>query len=331
MASKLSGEEKAAILLRAIGEDAAAEVMRHLSPKDIRKIGQHMAELSNISHEQEAEVIQEFQSAAGSGTVGFEGKAYIKSILSKAMGHDRANQIMESFTSITYPGLESLKWLEARTVAQLVKAEHPQTIAVVLANLDAEQASQVLASLPEHLKGDVAFRLATMQEVQPEMLEQLSHALQESLQSNSGSRALTIGGATVMADILARLDKSTEGHIMAKLAESDPSLAETIRSLMFVFDDLIKIDDRGIQELLKDVSKEDLPIALRAASPDVRDKILRNMSSRAAEMLKEDMDARGPVKLSDVERAQQNILKLCRKLEEEGRVVIGGQGGEVLV
>ncbi|HJU04945.1 MAG TPA: flagellar motor switch protein FliG [Nitrospiraceae bacterium] len=331
MPSKLSGEEKAAILLRAIGEDSAAEVMRHLSPKEIRKVGQYMAELSNVSREQEAEVIQEYQSASGSGSIGFEGKAYIKSILSKAMGADKANQIMESLTSVSYPGLESLKWLDARTVAQLVKVEHPQTIAVILANLDADQASQVLASIPEHLKGDVALRLATMQEVQPEMLEQLSHALQESLQNSSGTRALTIGGATVMADILARLDKNTEANIMTKLAESDPALAETIRSLMFVFDDLIKIDDRGIQELLKEISKEDLPIALRAASPDVREKILRNMSSRAAEMLKEDMDARGPVKLSEVEKAQQNILKLCRKLEEEGRVVIGGQGGEVLV
>ncbi|MGH7232033.1 MAG: FliG C-terminal domain-containing protein, partial [Nitrospiraceae bacterium] len=157
------------------------------------------------------------------------------------------------------------------------------------------------------------------------------NALQEGLQSNAGTRALSIGGASVMADILARLDKNTEGNIMAKLTESDPGLAETIRSLMFVFDDLVKIDDRGIQELLKETSKEDLPIALRAASPDVREKMLRNMSSRAAEMLKEDMDARGPVKLSEVEKAQQNILKLCRKLEEEGRVVIGGQGGEVLV
>ncbi|MGH7233368.1 MAG: flagellar motor switch protein FliG, partial [Nitrospiraceae bacterium] len=173
MASKLTGEEKAAILLRAIGEDAAAEVMRHLTPKDIRKVGQYMAELSNISREQEAEVIQEFQSTSGSGSIGFEGKTYIKSILSKAMGHEKANQIMDSLTSVTYPGLESLKWLDARTVAQIVKVEHPQTIAVVLANLDADQASQVLSSLPEHLRGDVALRLATMQEVQPEMLQQL--------------------------------------------------------------------------------------------------------------------------------------------------------------
>jgi flagellar motor switch protein FliG len=165
-----------------------------------------------------------------------------------------------------------------------------------------------------------------MEEVQPDILQHLSDALQEALKGSSGPRALTIGGAKMMAEIMTRLDKTTEGTIMSKLTERDATLAETIRSLMFVFDDLVKIDDRGMQELLKEVSKEELPLALKAAAPDVVEKVLRNMSSRAAQMLKEDMEARGPVKLSDAEKAQQNILKICRKLEEEGRVVIGGAG-----
>ncbi|MER3425028.1 MAG: flagellar motor switch protein FliG, partial [Nitrospiraceae bacterium] len=212
----------------------------------------------------------------------------------------------------------------------LVKVEHPQTIAVILAHLDPEQGSQVLAGLPNALRGDVALRLATMEEVQPEMLQHLSEALQESLRGSNGPRTLAIGGAEVLAEILTRLDKATEDSIMSKLSERDPVLAENIRSLMFVFDDLVNVDDRGIQELLKEASKEDLTLALKAASPEVRDKIFRNMSSRAAEMLKDDLEARGPVKLSEVERAQQNILKLCRKLEEDGRIVLSG-GDEVMV
>jgi flagellar motor switch protein FliG len=326
MVSKLSGEEKAAILLRAIGEDAAAQVMRHLEPKDIRKVGIYMAELSNISQEQENEVLQEFQTTAGHGTIGFEGREYIKTILSKALGNEKAAHIMDSFTSASYPGLETLKWLDARMVSQLVKVEHPQTIAVVLAHLDPEQAGQVLSGLPDHLRADVAQRLATMEEVQPDILQHLSDSLQEALKGSSGPRAMTIGGAKMMAEIMTRLDKTTEGTIMSKLTERDATLAETIRSLMFVFDDLVKIDDRGMQELLKEVSKEELPLALKAAAPDVVEKVLRNMSSRAATMLREDMEARGPVKLSEAEKAQQNILKICRKLEEEGRVVISGAG-----
>ncbi|WP_447977074.1 flagellar motor switch protein FliG [Candidatus Nitrospira bockiana] len=328
--SKLSGEEKAAILLRAIGEDAAAAVMRHLEPKDIRKVGVYMTEISNITREQEAEVMQEFQAVADQGTISFEGKEYIKTILSKALGPDKAAQIMDSFTSMTYPGIETLKWLDPRAVSQLVKVEHPQTIAVVLAHLDPEQSSHVLSALPDALRADVALRLATMEEVQPEMLQHLSDALQEALRGNSGPRALSIGGAKVMAEIMTRMDKTTEGSIMSKLTERDPALADTIRSLMFVFDDLIKLDDRGMQELLKEVSKEELPLALKAANPDVVQKVFKNMSSRAAEMLREDMEARGPIKLSDAEKAQQNILKTCRRLEEEGRIVISGEG-EVMV
>lgn len=327
---RLSGEEKAAILLRAIGEDAAAEVMRHLDPKDIRKIGSHMASVSNISVEEEAEVLKEFGGAAQGGDIGFEGKQYIKAILNKALGNEKASRIMDSLTAMSYPGIEALKWLDSKTVANLMKSEHPQTIAVVLSQLDSEPSSQVLAALPEHLQTDVALRLATMEEVAPEVLAGLSDSLQESLAGATTAKAMNVMGPKVIAEILGRLDKNTESTIMSSLTERNPTLAEVIRSLMFVFDDLVKLDDRGMQEILKEVSKEDLPLALKAASPDVRDKIFRNMSRRAAEMIREDMEARGPAKLSDVERAQQNILKTCRKLEEEGRVVIGGAGEELV-
>jgi len=326
MSKELTGEEKAAILLRAIGEDAAAAVMKHLSPKDIRKVGSHMSTLSNITREQEQEVIRDFQRAANSGEIGFEGKEYIKNIMTKALGPDKASRLLESLTAHSYPGLESLKWLDPPAVAQLIQTEHPQTVAVILAHLDPDQGSKVLASLPEQMQADVALRLATMETVQPDVLKHLSEVLQDVFKVNAGSRGQSIGGAGVVADILARLDKSVESGIMGKLTEKNPQLAESIRSLMFVFDDLVKVEDRGIQEILKEASKEDLPIALKGAGTEVREKFFKNMSSRAAEMLKDDMESRGPVRLSDVEKAQQNLLKLCRKLEEEGRVTIAGQG-----
>lgn len=330
MAMNLSGEEKAAILLRAIGEDAAAEVMRHLDPKDIRKIGSHMTAISNISRDEESTVIAEFQTAASVGDVSFEGKEYIKSVLTKALGSDKAERILETLTNTSYPGLESLKWLDPKTVAQMIRVEHPQTIAVILAHLDPDQASQILTHLPDFMQADVTLRLGTIEEIQPEVLQHLSEVLQEAFKGGSKTRGCSVGGTKVVAEIMGRLDKAMEGNIMGKLAEKDPDLAETIRSLMFVFDDLVKVEDRGLQELMKEISKEELPVALRGAGQDVREKFLKNMSSRAAETLKEDMESRGPVKVSDVEKAQQNILKLCRKLEAEGRIVIAGQGEEMV-
>ncbi|MEW6246995.1 MAG: flagellar motor switch protein FliG [Nitrospirota bacterium] len=330
MARKLTGEEKAVILLRAIGEDAAARVMKCLEPKEIRRIGASMKEMANIARDEEEEVIAEFEKASTSGEIGFAGREYVKTVLTKALGPEKAARVLESLTSASYPGLDMLKWVDSKTIVQLARVEHPQTVAVILAYMDPEQASQVLAGLPEAMRVDVALRLATMEEVRPEVLQELSDALQESLAANAGPGTMSVGGAEVIADILTRLDKSTESAIMAKITERDQMLADGIRALMFVFDDLIKLDDRSIQELLKEIGKDELPVALRGASPDVKERFFRNMSSRAAEMLKEDMEARGPVKLSDVEKAQQNILKICRKLEEEGRIVVAGFGEELI-
>ncbi|HEU4683473.1 MAG TPA: flagellar motor switch protein FliG [Nitrospira sp.] len=330
MTKELTGEQKAAILLRAIGEDAAAQVMKALGPKEIRKLGSYMKDTANITKEEEELVIQEFERASEQGEVHFEGREYIKAILVKALGAEKAARMLESINTKSYPGIEALKWLDAKSLSQMLKVEHPQTIAVILAHLDTEQASQLLAGLPEGLRADTAMRLATMEEVQPDVLEALSHSLQETLLANTGAQATSIGGAEVIANILTRLDKATEGGIMTKIAERNQSLADSIRALMFVFDDLVKLDDRAMQELMKEISKEDLPVALRGAGQEVKDKFFKNMSSRASQMLKEDMDTRGPVKVSDVEKAQQNILKVCRKLEEEGRIVVGGVG-EALV
>ncbi|MEK6784199.1 MAG: flagellar motor switch protein FliG [Nitrospirota bacterium] len=330
MAKNLTGEQKAAILLRAIGEESAAQVMKQLDPKEIKRLGTFMNGTAQISRDEEDAVISDFQTASASGDVQFQGKEFIKSVLIKALGPDKAARIIESMTRRSYPGLDAMKWVDAKTVVQMLKVEHAQTVAVVLAHLESDQAGQVLAGLPEAMRGDVALRLATMEEVQPDVLEELSLSIQETLLASAGMGSQSLGGPEVMANILTRMDKTNEGGIMVKIAERSQPLADAIRALMFVFDDLVKIDERGLQELMKEISKDDLPLALRGANPEVKEKFFKNMSSRAAEMLKEDMEAKGPVKVSDVERAQQNILKVCRKLEEEGRIMIAGAGEEML-
>ncbi|MBH0192079.1 MAG: flagellar motor switch protein FliG, partial [Nitrospira sp.] len=321
---------KTAILLRAIGEEAADEVLKQLDPKEIKKLGAFMSGTAQISRDEEDAVILDFKAASATGDVQFQGKEYIKTVLIKALGPEKAARIIESMTRKSYPGLETLRWVDAKSIAQMMKIEHPQTVAVILAHLESDQAGQVLAALPDAMRGDVALRLATMEDVQPDVLEELSQSLQETLLASKGLGGQSIGGAEVMAEILTRMDKTNEGGIMAKIAEKSQTLADSIRALMFVFDDLIKIDDRGIQELMKEISKDDLPLALRGANPEVKEKFFKNMSSRAAEMLKEDMEAKGPVRVSDVEKAQQNILKVCRKLEEEGRIVITGAGEQLV-
>lgn len=330
MAKTLTGEQKAAILLRAIGEESAAQVMKQLDPKEIKRLGSFMNGTAQISRDEEDTVISDFQAASSSGDVQFQGREFIKTVLIKALGPEKAARVIDSMTRKSYPGLEAMKWIDVKTLVQMLKIEHAQTVAVVLAHLESDQAGQVLAGLPEAMRGDVALRLATMEEVQPDVLEELSQTMQEALMTSKGMGSQSIGGPEVIADILTRMDKANEGGIMVKIAEKSQPLADAIRALMFVFDDLVKVDDRGLQELMKEISKDDLPLALRGANPEVKEKFFKNMSSRAAEMLKEDMEAKGPVKVSDVEKAQQNILKVCRKLEEEGRIVIAGAGEEML-
>ncbi len=330
MAKTLTGEQKAAILLRAIGEEAAAQVMKQLDPKEIKRLGTFMNGTAQISRDEEDAVMLDFQTASASGEVQFQGKEYIRAVLIKALGPEKAARVIESMTRKSYPGLDAMKWVDVKTLVQMLKIEHAQTVAVILAHLESDQAGQVLAGLPEAMRGDVALRLATMEEVQPDVLEELSQSIQETLLASTGMGSQSLGGPEVMANILTRMDKTNEGGIMGKIAEKSQPLADAIRALMFVFDDLVKIDDRGLQELMKEISKDDLPLALRGANPEVKEKFFKNMSSRAAEMLKEDMESKGPVKVSDVERGQQNILKVCRKLEEEGRIVIAGAGEEML-
>ena len=331
MAKKLSGEEKAAVLLLTLGENAASEVMKHLEPKDIRRLGGPMTTMSDLTPELRTEVLQEFRSLSLGASEGVEGKDYMKKILTKALGQQKATQILSTLSSQEYAGLDSLKWLDSKAIERMMSAEHPQTAAVILAHLEADQASQVLLLLPEAARVDIAYRLATMEEIQPDVLKELSEVLESELKVGAKSQGQQLGGVKFLADLMNGLDKTSEQALTASLTERNAGLADSVRQLMFVFDDLAGVDDRGLQELLKEIAREDLILALRAAGETVKDAIFRNMSSLATELLKDDMEAGGPVRLSDVEKAQRNILQVARKLEEEGRIILGGKGGQEML
>lgn len=332
--AKLTGRDKAAILLTTVGEEIASEVLRHLDVRDVRAISSHMSHLGSISSETAGQVIAEYhQSLSSEGGFITADEGYVRKILLKALGQEKANRIMETLTSSAGEdsGFETLKWLDAKTVANFLKIEHPQTIAIILAHLDPDQASEVLSLLPAKLRGDVVLRVATLESIPPGVLKDLDEALQDELKSSGTVQSNIVGGIESVAEIMNRLEKSVESNVLSSLEATNPDLAEQIRQLMFVFDDLVNVDDRGIQMILKEVTSEELLFALKGASEPVRDQFFKNMSSRAATILKEDMEAKGPVKLSEVEKAQQNIVKAARRLEEEGKIVIGGKGGEEMV
>ena len=327
----LSGYEKAAILLLAIGENAAVEVLKVLDQKDIRQIGAYLGALVNVGQEEHRLVLKEFRELAGTSGLSVEGKVYLSKILNAALGKDKARRILSSLNTSENAGFETLKSLDAASIANMLAFEHPQTGALILANLESDQAGQILALLPAHKRDAIAFRIATTEEVSPNMVDELNFVLQEELRIGSSKNAIPVGGTGMVAEILNSVKKSVESEILTALESKNPDVAEEIRGKMFVFEDLENIDDRGMQELLREVSKEELLLALKPVEGPLKDKFFKNMSSRAAESLKEDMETRGPVRLSDVELAQQNIIKTVQRLAGEGRVVLGGKGEEQMV
>ncbi len=331
MSELLSGYEKSAILLLAIGENAAVEVLKVLDQKDIRQIGAYLGALVNVGQEEHRLVLKEFRELAGTSGLSVEGKSYLSKILNAALGKDKARRILSSLNTSDNAGFETLKSLDAASIANMLAYEHPQTGALILANLEYDQAGQVLALLPPLKRDAIAFRIATTEEVSPNMVDELNFVLQDELRIGSSKNAVPVGGTGMVAEILNSVKKSVESEILTAVESRDPDVAEEIRGKMFVFEDLEHIDDRGMQELLREVSKEELLLALKPVEGSLRDKFFKNMSSRAAESLREDMETRGPVKLSDVELAQQNIIKSVQRLAGEGRVAIGGKGEEQMV
>ena len=328
--SGLNGVERAAILLLSLGEQEAAGVLKHIGPKEVHKVSAAMAALRNVSAEQAGKVLDEFISTVGNETAfGVGSQDYLKSVLVKALGEERASSIIDRvMMGDTSSGLEQLKWMDPRAIMEVIKLEHPQIIAVVLSYLDSEQAAEVLSLLPEKVRADIVLRIATLDRLQPSALQELNEVIENQFKGNSHVKSSTVGGIKTAASILNLMDASQESEIMDQVSDYDAELSEKIQDLMFVFDDLAEIDDRGIQSLLREVSSEILVLALKGAEQALKEKIFKNMSKRAGEMLRDDLDAKGPVRLSDVEAAQKEILAIARRLSESGDLALGGKGGE---
>jgi len=325
----MDGYEKAAIFLSSVGEDVAAQILKDLDPEDIRKISSYMAKTKKKDPEKLQTVLSETMERVTAGEIQVAGEDYIKNVLAKGLGSDDAEKILEMVSKAS--PLESLKGVSPKTLANFLVTEHPQTIALILCLLDPEQAASVIEKLPEHLRADVAMRVACTERIPENALEEIEEVLKVQLDIDGGKDEDSFEGTKVIAEILNQCDRNTEQAILEKIETQDDGLAESIRELMLVFDDLQNIDDRGIQLILKELSTEDLSLALKSAPEGLKEKIFRNMSQRAVKILKDEMETMGPVKVSDVEAAQQNIVKVARKLDEEGKIIIAGRGGEELI
>lgn len=324
-----SGYEKAAVFLSSIGEEAAAEILKGLDIKDVGRISTYMTRLKSLNRSDVEEIYKEISEKVSRGDLHLGGGEYVKKVLLKGLGEEHASRILDMASKES--AIDSLRWVDSKTLSNFLVSEHPQTIALVLCLLEPGQASEVIAVLPEHLKGDVAMRIATTESIPANAIEELEEVLRGHLDLNKSKQGRKLGGIKTVAEILNQCDRSTENLIIEKIEAQDTALSDSIRQLMFVFDDIVKVDDRGIQMILKEVSTEDLSLALKTASEGLKEKIFKNMSQRAAQILKEDMEVKGPVKVSDVEKAQQSIVKVARKLEEEGKIILAGKGGEEVV
>lgn len=324
----LSGYEKAAIFLGSVGEDTAAEVLKSLQMKDVGKITMHMTRLKTVNKGMIEDVFKEVSESIAKENVHLGGEAFVKKVLLKGLGEDGASRILEMAAKEN--SLDALRWVDPKTFANFLVAEHPQTIALIICLLEPVQAGEVLALLPEKIQAEVSMRIASTDRIPESAIEELTEVLKGQLDigKNKGKK---IGGTKTIAEILNHVDRTTEQIVLEKIEERNSVLADSIRQLMFVFDDLVHVDNRGIQLILKEISTEDLSLALKTASDALKEKIFKNMSQRAGEILKDEMQTKGPVRVSDVEKAQQNIVKIARKLEAEGRIVISGRGGEDLV
>ena len=333
MAGSDDGTDKSATLLIALGEDFAAEVLKHLGPREVQKLGHAMATLKSVPKTTVEAVLDEFHAAAGTqSAMHVDTDNYIRSVLTKALGDDKAsNLISRILQGGETAGIEGLKWMDATTVADLIRNEHPQIIATILVHLEHDHASEILNHFTERLRNDVVLRIATLDGIQPAALRELNESMMRILAGSSSMKKTAMGGVRTVAEILNFIGTANETSVVDAIREYDPDLAQKILDEMFVFENLMDIDDRSIQLILREVQSDSLVLALKGASPDLREKIFKNMSQRAAEMLREDLESKGPVRLSEVEAEQKEILKVVRKLADEGQIVLGGAGGEQMV
>ncbi|ADE15434.1 flagellar motor switch protein FliG [Nitrosococcus halophilus Nc 4] len=330
---QLSGTERAAILLRSLGEQGAAKVLKHLEPKEIQKIGTTMATLRSVSREQVDAVLQDFAERIREETaLGIGSDDYVRTMLQSALGEDKAGTLIDRILlGGNTNGIEQLKWMDARSIYQVIHLEHPQVIAIVLSFLESEQAAEVLSLFAAQVRLDIVLRIATLERVQPSALDELNGILEEQFSgTHSSLKASSVGGVKTAANILNLLDSAVENEVLEQIKEADAELGQNIEDLMFVFDNLLEVDDRGIRSLLREVSSETLIIALKGAAEELKQKIFKNMSKRAGEMLREDLESKGPVRLSEVEAAQKEIIAMARRLAKAGDISLGGGGDEYI-
>ena len=331
--AKLTKVDKAAVLLLSLGETDAAQVLRHMGPKEVQRVGVAMAQMRNVHREQVEQVMSEFVEIVGDQTsLGVGSDSYIRKMLTSALGEDKANGLIDRILlGGNTSGLDSLKWMEPRAVADVIRFEHPQIQAIVVAYLDPDQAGQVLGHFDHKVRLDIILRVSSLNTVQPAALKELNTILEKQFSGNSNASRTTLGGIKRAADIMNFLDSSVEGQLMDSIREIDDTLSGQIEDLMFVFNNLSDVDDRGIQALLREVSSDVLVLALKGSDEGVKEKIFKNMSKRASELLRDDLEAKGPVRVSDVETAQKEILTIARRMAEAGEIVLGGKGGEEMI
>jgi len=331
---KLTGSQKAAILMLALGEQVAAELIKYLNADEVKKLGIEMSNLRGVDPKTTTEVLTEFSDQfQDSEAIRVLGEEYFRQLLPNALGPEKAQDVIKSIEKEKEKiPFKNIRDMDAKLLANFLRAEHPQTIALVLAHLGEEKSAQVLYHLPTGLQFEVINRIVNLETVPTEIVREVDDALENELLSLGGEMQQILGGVRKVAEILNRCDRRTSDSILQAMEEADAETAEKVRKLMFVFDDLVAVPDVGIRELLKEVDNKDLVVALKTASEELKQKIFRNLSKRAAQILEEDLAVLGPVRLSEVETAQQRIIEVARRLEKEGRIILaGGEGGDALV
>ena len=327
--ASLSGTDRAAVLLMTLGEEAASEVLKHLRPKEVQTIGTAMTNLPGVSRAQLAEVMEQFSATVEDQTaIGLGSEDYVRKVLVQALGEDRARSLIDRIlVGGQSKGLESLKWMDGRSVADMIRNEHPQIIAIVVSYLDSDHAAEVMSHFPARLRSDVLMRIATLDTIHPNALQELDEILERQFAGDS-SKASVVGGLKRAADILNYMDSASENAILEEIRDHDPNLSVQIQELMFTFENLLEIDDRSMQRLLRELPREMLVVALKGATAEIKQHFFRNMSKGAREALEEDLELRGPVKVSEMESAQKEILSIVRKLADDGEIAIIGRGEE---
>ncbi len=329
--SPINGAQRAAILLLTLGEQDAAEVLKHLSARDVQAVGSAMAALSSVSREHVEHALEKLNEDMGRQTsLGVGTEEYIRKILVNALGENKAGGLIDRILlGRSSKGLESLKWMESRAIAEMINQEHPQIIALVLAHLEPDQAAEVIGYLPARVRSDAVMRIATLDGVQPHALNELDEIMERQFSGNSKKlKSANVGGLKAAADILNAMEGSHETELMTAIRGQDEALGGRIEDLMFVFEDLADLDDRGMQTLLRDVSSATLITALKGTEPEMREKIFANMSKRAADMMRDDLEVKGPVRLSEVDAAQKEVLAIARKLSDAGQLSLAGGGDD---